>query len=186
MWDNLFHLNLWWGEKIIRAAAVYLFLIVGFRLAGKRELSQLNSFDFVMIITISNTVQNAIIGNDNTLLGGLIGGSTMLVLNYLMVRWVFYTPAVEKALEGEATLLVSGGQLLHTALEKELITPQELLLAAQKQGIASLDEVESASLQPGGSFWFQRKTDGVDVATQLQQLQAQLARMEAQLASLKE
>src|SRR6187401_3350952 len=76
-------------EKILRAVVVYAFLIIGLRLAGKRELAQLNPFDLVVLLTLSNTVQNAIIGNDNSLLGGVIGATTLLVMNYLVVRFLF-------------------------------------------------------------------------------------------------
>src|SRR5712675_1483559 len=82
-------------EKILRAIVVYVFLIVGLRLSGKRELAQLNPFDLVVLLTLSNTVQNAIIGDDNSLLGGLIGATALLVLNYLVVRFMFFHPKVE-------------------------------------------------------------------------------------------
>src|SRR4249920_225042 len=89
-------------EKILRAIVVYAFLIIGLRLSGKRELAQLNPFDLVVLLTLSNTVQNAIIGDDNSLLGGLIGATALLVVNYFVVRYMFFHPKVEEAIEGEA------------------------------------------------------------------------------------
>src|SRR5206468_8321525 len=89
-------------EKIIRPILVYLFLIVGLRLAGKRELAQLNAFDLVVLLTISNTVQNAIIGNDNSVIGGFIGATTLLVVNYIVVRFLFSHEKLDRLIEGDA------------------------------------------------------------------------------------
>jgi uncharacterized membrane protein YcaP (DUF421 family) len=103
-------------EKIVRPVLVYVFLVVGLRLAGKRELAQLNAFDLVVLLTISNTVQNAIIGSDNSVLGGVIGATTLLLFNYTVVRFVFGHPKVERFLEGDPTLLVQRGRLLQDRL----------------------------------------------------------------------
>src|SRR5258707_2235196 len=110
---NLLHDMLFLGlpvaEKIIRPIIVYVFLIAGLRLAGKRELAQLNPFDLVVLLTLSNTVQNAIIGEDNTVVGGLIGASALLALNYLTVRFLFRHPGIERAVEGKAATLIHNG-----------------------------------------------------------------------------
>src|SRR5947208_3776816 len=92
--QHMFHLGLPVGEKILRPIVVYFFLIVGLRLAGKRELAQLNPFDLVVLLTLSNTVQNAIIGDANSLLGGLIGATALLGMNYFVVRFMFFHPKV--------------------------------------------------------------------------------------------
>ena len=89
LWKNMFVLSVPVFEKILRPVIVYLFLIVGLRLSGKRELAQLNPFDFVVLLTLSNTVQNAIIGNDNSVTGGVLGATTLLVVNYLVVRFLY-------------------------------------------------------------------------------------------------
>src|SRR5579859_560470 len=86
IWHDMFVLSLPVLEKILRPVIVYVFLLIGLRLAGKRELAQLNPFDFIVLMTLSNTVQNAIIGDDNTVLGGIIGASALLAVNYLVVR----------------------------------------------------------------------------------------------------
>src|SRR5512137_2408195 len=104
------------AEKVLRPILVYLFLIVGLRLAGKRELAQLNAFDLVVLLTISNTVQNAIIGSDNSVLGGIVGATTLLVFNYVVVRFVFAHPWAERYLEGDADMLMRGGRLLDDRL----------------------------------------------------------------------
>src|SRR5213078_4838268 len=85
----LFHLDVPVLEKIVRPILVYLFLIIGLRLAGKRELAQLNPFDLIVLLTLSNTVQNAIIGNDNSVVGGVIGATTLLAVNYFVVRFLY-------------------------------------------------------------------------------------------------
>src|SRR5213083_2313561 len=94
--EHMFHLGLPIAEKILRPIVVYFFLIVGLRLAGKRELAQLNPFDLVVLLTLSNTVQNAIIGDDNSVTGGLIGATALLVVNYFVVRFMFFHPKVEE------------------------------------------------------------------------------------------
>ena len=92
LWTDMFVLTLPWAEKILRPVLVYLVLIVGLRLSGKRELAQLNPFDLIVLLTLSNTVQNAIIGDDNTVTGGVIGAATLLTINYLLVRFLFGLP----------------------------------------------------------------------------------------------
>src|SRR5436309_10522303 len=96
-------------EKIARPIVVYVFLIVSFRLAGKRELAQLNPFDLVVLLTISNTVQNAIIGEDNSVTGGMIGAATLLVVNYLVVRYLYAHDRLDRLVEGDSDVLIDGG-----------------------------------------------------------------------------
>ena len=93
-WSHMFALGLPVLEKVLRPIAVYLFLVVGLRLAGKRELAQLNPFDLIVLLTLSNTVQNAIIGDDNSITGGLIGAATLLLVNWVVVRFLFAHPAL--------------------------------------------------------------------------------------------
>jgi len=158
----LFHLDVPVLEKIIRPILVYLFLIVGLRLAGKRELAQLNPFDLVVLLTISNTVQNAIIGNDNSLIGGLIGATTLLVINYFVVRFLFSHEKLDRLIEGDAVVLIENGQLRKDCLKQELITVAELEEAAHKQGFESLDSIDRAVLEPGGTFSFFKKQPPLD------------------------
>ncbi len=141
-------------EKVIRPILVYVFLVVGLRLAGKRELAQLNAFDLVVLLTLSNTVQNAIIGNDNSVTGGVIGASTLLAVNYLVVRFLYRHERMDRLVEGDADYLVRNGELQTDRLERELITPGELEAAARKQGVGSLADVEDAILEPGGAIVF--------------------------------
>jgi uncharacterized membrane protein YcaP (DUF421 family) len=139
-------------EKIVRPLIVYFALLVLFRMFGKRELAQLNPFDLIVLLTISNTVQNAIIGNDNSVSGGLIGAVTLLVINFLIVRFMYNHEKLERLVEGDATVLIENGRLLKDRLDRELITLAELEAAAHRQGFESLDEVQRAILEPGGTL----------------------------------
>src|SRR5580765_7776411 len=139
---DMFALGLPLAEKIIRPIVVYIFLVVGLRLAGKRELAQLNAFDLVVLLTLSNTVQNAIIGDDNSISGGVIGATTLLLVNYAVVRFLYGHERLDQLVEGAATALIEHGEIQHLQLKQELITIPELETAAHKQGLASLDEVE--------------------------------------------
>ena len=154
LWSHMFVLALPVLEKILRPLIVYGFLIVALRLAGKRELAQLNPFDLVVLLTLSNTVQNAIIGDDNTVTGGLIGATTLLVVNYVVVRGLYGHRKLERIMEGEEDVLIAGGKVVKGRLRKELVTLPELEAAAHRQGFASLADVERAVLEPGGTLSF--------------------------------
>ena len=131
-WSDLLHPDVSILEKIIRPVIVYVFLVIGLRLAGKRELAQLNPFDLVVLLTLSNTVQNAIIGNDNSVTGGLIGATTLLAVNYIVVRFLFKHEKLERLVEGDSDVLIENGEIKHDRLRKELITLPELEMAAHK------------------------------------------------------
>ena len=154
LWSDMFHLGVPVTEKVLRAVIVYFFLVVGLRLAGKRELAQLNPFDLVVLLTLSNTVQNAIIGDDNSVVGGIVGATALLVVNYLVVRFLYRHARLERLVEGDADVLMEDGKVRFDRLKKELITLPELESAAHKQGFASLDEVDRAVLEPGGTISF--------------------------------
>jgi uncharacterized membrane protein YcaP (DUF421 family) len=141
-------------EKVLRPWLVYIFLVVGLRLAGKRELAQLNTFDLIVLLTLSNTVQNAIIGDDNSVVGGLIGATSLLAINYLVIRFLFRRTKLDRFLEGNPTRLIEKGEPLYDNLKRELITESELEAVAHKQGFRSLKDVESAILETGGSIAF--------------------------------
>jgi uncharacterized membrane protein YcaP (DUF421 family) len=152
MWSNMFSLDLPLLEKILRPIIVYLFLVAALRLAGKRELAQLNPFDLVVLISLSNTVQNAIIGNDNSVVGGLIGASSLLGINFLLVRFLYRHPKLDELAEGDPDVLVRHGRVNKEQLAKNMITEAELASVANRQGFRSIAEVEEAVLQPGGGI----------------------------------
>ncbi len=157
LWTDMFVLAVPVAEKILRPILVYFFLVIGLRLAGKRELAQLNPFDLVVLLTLSNTVQNAIIGDDNTVTGGLIGAATLLLVNFLVVRFLFRHEKLDRMVEGKATVLMDHGQVFPKRLAKEVLTRNELEAAAHKQGFADLSEVDRAILDPSGTICFVAK-----------------------------
>lgn len=142
------------AEKIIRTVAVYGFLLAGLRLAGKRELGQLNPFDLVVLLLLSNTLQNAIIGNDTSLTGGFLGAATLLVLNYAVVRFLYTHPRIDRLLEGDVNVLIRNGHVLEHRLRRELITREELAAAARRQGLEKLEDVHTCRLEIGGALTF--------------------------------
>src|SRR5208282_6352785 len=141
-------------EKILRPVIVYMFLVVSLRLSGKRELVQLNPFDLVVLLTLSNTVQNAIIGDDNSVSGGLLGATALLATNYLVVRFLYSHRKLDQIVEGKADVLIENGEIREEHVKKELITLPQLEAAARKQGFASLSEVDQCILEPGGTLSF--------------------------------
>lgn len=153
MLESMFHMPLPVVEKILRPVIVYLFLIFFLRLFGKRELAQLNPFDLVVLLSLSNTVQNAIIGDDNSVTGGVIGAFSLLAINWLLTRLLFKMPKVDAALEGTKTVLIRHGVVDAAALSKETMTEIELLSVIHKQGLNEFAEVESCVLEPNGSFY---------------------------------
>ncbi len=145
-------------EKIVRPIIVYAFLVLLLRVFGKRELAQLNPFDLVVLLSLSNTVQNAIIGNDNSVTGGLIGAFSLVATNYLVVRFLFKHRRIDQILEGSPTVLIENGKLRRKALAQELLTESELLTICHRQGFADIDEVQTAVLEPGGTFFLKGKS----------------------------
>src|SRR5206468_9780250 len=127
MWSDVFVVGVPVAEKILRPVAVYIFLVIALRVFGKRELAQLNPFDLVVLLSLSNTVQNAIIGNDNSLSGGMIGALALLIINYCVVRFLFKHRRLDEILEGNPTTLIDHGCIDQKALAKEMLTTSELL-----------------------------------------------------------
>ena len=150
---DMFHLPLPITEKILRPVVVYLFLIGFLRLFGKRELAQLNPFDLVVLLSLSNTVQNAMIGDDNSVSGGIIGAFSLLAINWLVMWLLFRTPKVNQALEGSATTLVKDGMVDEAALRSEALTMEELISILNKNGFDDPREVDLCVLEPNGTFF---------------------------------
>jgi uncharacterized membrane protein YcaP (DUF421 family) len=180
----MFVLGLPLAEKILRPVIVYFFLLIGLRLAGKRELAQLNPFDFIVLMTLSNTVQNAIIGDDNTLIGGLIGAASLLGINYAVVRLARGSRRFERLLAGRGDVLVKDGVIQRDHLDRELISRAELIAAAHKQGISSLKEVDYCVLEPTGTLSFIQKRPTPERARH-DEIVAMLHKLSDELASLR-
>jgi uncharacterized membrane protein YcaP (DUF421 family) len=162
MWHDIFVVGAPMAEKVIRPILVYFALVVLLRAFGKRELAQLNPFDLVVLLSLSNTVQNAIIGNDNSLSGGLIGALALLGVNYLVVRFLFRHRRLDQWFEGKPTVLIEKRHIVKKALAKELLSMAELVTVLHRQGFDSLKDVDKCVLEPGGTFYVQRKSPPVD------------------------
>ena len=189
---SLFHPGIPVVEKVVRTVVVYLFLLIGLRLAGKRELGQLNPFDLVVLLLLSNTLQNAIIGDDNSLSGGLFGAAALLALNWLVVRYLYDHPMFERLLVGRSDMLVRNGRVLDKHLRRELITREELEAAARRQGFESLAHVDTCRLEVGGGLTFLAKAPTDDerrhreVITRLGELGARQEALLERVASLEQ
>ena len=162
IWRDMFVLGLPVLEKILRPIIVYVFLILGLRISGKRELAQLNPFDLIVLLTLSNTVQNAIIGDDNSVTGGIIGAASLLAINYLVIRFLYDHRKLDQIVEGKADVLIEDGQLHAHKLKRELITQEELAAAARKQGFETFADVKQCILEPGGTLTFIARKPGTE------------------------
>ena len=139
-------------EKVLRSGVVYLFLLLAFRFTGKRQVGQLTPFDLVVLLIISNVVQNAVIGNDNSLGGGLIGAVVILALNYLVVELAFRFKPMRRIMAGEPTLLVHNGKIFRDRMDRERISMNDLEAALRKSGVASVEKVRFAVLEENGQI----------------------------------
>ncbi len=153
VFDHMFQMPLPIVEKLLRPIVVYLVLVLLLRLFGKRELAQLNPFDLVVLLSLSNTVQNAIIGEDNSVTGGVIGAISLLSINWLVARVLFRSPRLTRALEGRAAVLIRDGQLDLRAMEREALTREELLDVIHRQGFEDFHQVYRCELEPSGTFY---------------------------------
>jgi uncharacterized membrane protein YcaP (DUF421 family) len=193
LWANLTHLGMLDDpthpvsivEKVVRPVLVYLLLVFALRKAGKRLLAQLNPFDFVVLLTLSNTVQNAIIGNDTSLVGGVIGAAGLLGVNAVLVRFFYRGPEMTQIAHGDRDIcLIAAGRLQEDAMRRLHINAGELIAKAHERGFDSLDEVESAVLYPNGTIYF-RGQDAASDAARHRELLGRLDALGAQLAALR-
>jgi len=162
IFDNMFHLPLPILEKLARPVIVYLVLVALLRLFGKRELAQLNPFDLVVLLSLSNTVQNAIIGDDNSVTGGIVGAFGLLAINWLVVRVLFRSRRLTRALEGRSALLIRNGQIDLKAMRRESLTREELLAVVHRQGFEGFHSVRKCELEPNGTFYVEAYEPSVD------------------------
>lgn len=164
MIESMFHLHLPVLEKLLRPMIVYLFLIGFLRLFGKRELAQLNPFDLVVLLCLSNTVQNAMIGDDNSVTGGIIGAFALLVINWGLTLVLYRLPKANKLVEGTETVLIRHGVVDEAAMKKEALTELDLKSVIHKQGFNDYSEVERCVLEPNGTFYVEGKSPSSDDA----------------------
>ncbi|MGZ4427768.1 MAG: DUF421 domain-containing protein [Nocardioidaceae bacterium] len=193
MWNDLTQLGVSAPEKILRTIVVYLVLALLLRLAGKRDLAQLNSFDLVVVLLLSNVVQNAIIGPDNSLLGGIIGAIVLVTFNAVMVRISVMSDASYRLLEGTPTVLARNGHWVPAALRREGLRQADVDAALRRQNANNVQEVQTVTLEPGGAvvatlFPDQRSATRGDLAALVSRVarvdEERIARIEAKLDEL--
>jgi uncharacterized membrane protein YcaP (DUF421 family) len=186
--DSMFHLPIPFVEKLIRPVIVYIVLVLLLRLFGKRELAQLNPFDLVVLLSLSNTVQNAIIGDDNSITGGVVGAFSLLAINWIVVRILFRSPRLTRALEGRAVVLVRDGHVDGKALEREALTREELVEVIHRQGFEHLHDIHRCELEPNGTFYIEAadpssaEKRSIEVLARLEAIGKDLAALRAQIA----
>jgi uncharacterized membrane protein YcaP (DUF421 family) len=169
-------------EKMLRPLIVYLALVAGLRVAGKRELAQMNPLDLIVLLTLSNTVQNAIIGDDVSISGGLIGAATLLAVNYILIRLTYQSPAVDRVVNGDPVPLIEHGTIRRDHLKQLLISEPELRAVCRRQGVRHLEEVETATLETSGTISvFGRQPTPEEIY--FHKLDERLARIEAALTA---
>ncbi len=182
--DNMFKLPLPIVEKLARPVIVYLVLVVLLRIFGKRELAQLNPFDLVVLLSLSNTVQNAIIGDDNSVTGGIIGAVGLLGINWIVVRLLFRSPKLTRVLEGRPIVLISNGQIDRKSLQRESLTQEELIEVVHRQGFEHVHDVKRCELEPNGTFYVEAFEPSVDDKRH-KELLDQLAALSKEVAALR-
>ena len=178
--DTIFHLKVPVLEKFLRPMLVYLALIILVRVFGKRELAQLNPLDLVVLLSLSNTVQNAIIGEDNSFTGGAIGAFSLLSANYLVSRLLYQRKNWERVLVGSPTRLIADGVVDQKAMEQEHLTETELLTVIHRQGFDEFGEVANCTLEASGSFFIQGKKPDAGERSQAELL-CEIAKLNAAL-----
>ena len=146
----MFDLDLSLAEKVIRAVAIYAFLVIALRLVGKRELAQLNTLDFVVLLAVANAVQNGLIGADNSVTGAVVGASVLFVVNSALAFVLYRNRRLQRLVEGTPTELIRDGRILEDALRQQQLTHDDLLEEIQSAGADTFDDVESARLLPNG------------------------------------
>jgi len=182
---NMFTLDesVTWIEKIVRPIIVYGALVFMLRLFGKRELAQLNPLDLVVILSLSNTVQNAIIGPDNSLVGGVVGALSLLAVNFIFSRLKYSSRSLEAATEGLPVTLIKDGKADERKLRRELITKRDIEIIAHRNGLDHADNIEKLVLDPSGTFLVDGKDEMKDARFKREVL-AKIGELSKQLTEL--
>jgi uncharacterized membrane protein YcaP (DUF421 family) len=184
---NLFHLGaselaVSLLEKVVRPVVIYLLLVFALRIFGKRILAQLNPFDFVVLLTLSNTVQNAIIGNDTSLLGGVVGAVSLVAVNMVLIRVFYRGPRMEHGLMEDDVYLIRDQQLQEHELRRLHINVGELTAKAHERGFDGLHDVQTAVLYPNGTIYMKGRRDMRDTDN-LQEILSQVRALRQELAA---
>lgn len=148
-----------WQELVIRAASIFTFLFVLFRVWGKKHFGELTPFDFILLLIISEAVQNALVDDDHSVTAAFVSISTLVVLNIILTKISFYSKRAEKIIEGNPKILIQNGRLDRNLMRRETISDQVLHEALRMQGVMEIDEVYQATLEANGSISVVKKKD---------------------------
>ncbi|AQZ69305.1 unnamed protein product [[Actinomadura] parvosata subsp. kistnae] len=185
MIDDLFHTGVSLADKAIRTVAVYVTVAALLRLGGKRGIAQLNNFDFVVMLLMSNVVQNAIIGPDNSLAGGLAGLVILMAVNAVVVRLAATVPAIGRLVEGSPTVLARDGGYVRSALRRLGVRQADLDVAIQLRGGTSVADTSLVRLEPGGAVLVRLRPDEENAERgDVAELRTRLDRIERKLDAL--
>ncbi|MFF3749094.1 DUF421 domain-containing protein [Streptomyces sp. NPDC002018] len=150
MWDDIFELHIAVVEKVMRTLMVYVLILILFRFTGKRGLAHLNAFDFVVIFLLSNIVQNAIIGDDQSVTGGVIGAVTLVAANAAINRWLAVDERAAHVIEGTPTTVIEDGKPVQKAIKRLGLRSDELGDAVREQTGSEISSVAHSRLEPDG------------------------------------
>jgi uncharacterized membrane protein YcaP (DUF421 family) len=186
VWDDMFVVGIPVAERALRGGLIYLFVLVALRVTGKREIGQFSAFDLVVVLLLSETVQNGMVGTDDSVTGATIGVVVILGLNRLITWLSYHRPRFGALVEGTATPLIEDGQSIQRNLDHGMITDAELLTAAHREKVFDVDQIETAILELDGSITVVSKEPDVsemyvETTRRLEELRAALARVEARL-----
>lgn len=185
MWHSMFVIQIPVLEKILRTVLVYATVVILFRLTGKRDLGTLNMFDFVVLFLLSNVVQNAIIGNDTSLLGGVVGAATLVAVNALLNRVIAVSDRAARILEGKSTTIVENGRFLTSAAKRLSLRPTDIERAIRVQNGDDIKEIATGLMEPNGQLVLTlkqeeqnaNKSDIAAISAQLKAVQTSLELM---------
>lgn len=185
MWHSMFAMQVPLLEKVLRTILVYATILVLFRIAGKRDLATLNMFDFVVLFLLSNVVQNAIIGNDTSLSGGVIGAVTLVVVNAAINRWIAMSDRAARVLEGKATIIIKDGRFIPQAGRRLSMRPEDIDQAIRVQNGDDISEVATGRIEPNGQLVLSLKPEEQNASkADIAALNSRLKAIEAALAAL--
>ena len=159
MWHSMFFDQVPILEKVLRTILVYATILVLFRIVGKRDLGTMNVFDFVVLFLLSNVVQNAIIGNDDSLTGGVIGAVTLVSVNALLNRWISVSDRAARILEGHATIIIEDGRFLPKAARRLSLRPGDIDQAIRVQNGDDISEIATGRIDPNGQLVLSLKSE---------------------------
>lgn len=185
MWHDMFVIQIPVLEKILRTILVYATLVILFRVAGKRDLAAFNTFDFVVIFLLSNVVQNAVIGNDNSLVGGVVGAVTLVAINAALNRWLIRSPRATRVIQGKPTTIISDGRLIPNAIRRLALRPGEVDHAVRMQNGDNISEIGNGRMEPSGQLILSLKAEEQGATKgDVTHLNARLDKIDATLAAL--